>query len=96
MAVDSALRLSAQRALLGVIVPAIRLIRVSRTGDHIRFSALTAEPLGEDEIEALSIAAAEIIADFSDCTISEDVQVHTGPLPEEDVLDAGWVYLRAE
>lgn len=96
MAVDPALRLSAQRALLGVIVPTIRLIRVSRADDHIRFSVLAAEPLGENEIEALSIAAAEIIADFSHCTMSEEVRVHTGALPAENVLDAGWVYARAE
>jgi hypothetical protein len=96
LANDPSLRLSAQRALLGVIVPAIRLIRVSRADNLIRFSVLTAEPLRDDEAEALSIAAAEIIADFSDCTISEEIQVHPGALPDEDVLDAGWVYQRAE
>lgn len=94
--IDASLRLSAQRALLGAIHPQVRLIKVSRDGSLIRLTILAAEPLGGKAVDALSAAAAEIVADFPDCRIEERVIVTKDPLPTEDVLAAGWVYQSAE
>ncbi|MEP7210418.1 MAG: hypothetical protein ABI740_06245 [Alphaproteobacteria bacterium] len=95
-AVDPTLRLSAIRALLGAISPKIRLVKVSSTASLITLTAVADSELGEDEREALSIAAAEIVADFPAHTIDERVTVDKGPLPTEDVLQAGWIYRRYE
>lgn len=95
-AVDPGLRLSAQRALLGAITPNIRLVKVTRQSQEIVFTAVAAAPLTDSEREALSIAAAEIISDFPDCTIREEVIVSTKPIPAENILTGGWVFLRAE
>jgi hypothetical protein len=95
-AVDPALRLSAQRALLGAISPAVRLIKVTLNGLEIVFTVIASHNLTEAEREALSVAATEIVADFTDRSIREELLVSTEPLPSEDVLASGWVYQRAE
>jgi len=95
-AVDPNLRLSAQRALLGVISPEIRLVKVRRDGDRIRFTTLVSRPPTDALKAALSVAAAEVTADFPECRIEEILIESLGPLPVEDVLEEGWVYLRAE
>jgi hypothetical protein len=94
--VDPALRISAQRALLGAISPEIRLVKVRRDGDGITLSIIVAHALDEDAEEALSNAATEIIADFPDCQIHQRVIVSADELPREDVLEHGWVYQRLE
>lgn len=90
------LRLSAQRALLGAITPNVRLIKVASDDGVITFTVICAAPLSEPEREYLAIAATEIVADFPARTISEKIIVDVGPIPNEDVLAAGWVYRRAE
>jgi hypothetical protein len=95
-AVDPNLRLSAQRALLGAIYPHVRLIKVQRQGELIRLTTWVAEALSDDAVEAISIAASEIIADFPDCSIEESLIVSREPLPVEDYVAEGWVYCRAE
>lgn len=93
--VSAELRLSAQRALLGAIHPEVRLIKVKRSGSSITVTSVL-DTLGNEEcVEALSIAAAEIITDFPDCELHERVLVTFEPLPSEDVLTEGWVYQRA-
>ncbi|MCE9523032.1 MAG: hypothetical protein K8S25_11460 [Alphaproteobacteria bacterium] len=94
--VDPRLRLSAQRALLGAICPAVRLIKVALCEREIVFSVVAAARLSAAEREALSVAAAEILSDFPDCTIKEEMVVDDGAIAREDVLVHGWVYLRAE
>ena len=94
--VDPNLRLSAQRALLGVISPEIRLIKVRRDGDQIVFSTIAFCPPSDATKEALAVAATEVIADFPDCRIEERLTVSSKPLPVEDVLKEGWVYQAAE
>jgi hypothetical protein len=95
-AVDSRLRLSALRALLGAIGPQVRLVKVRRDGSVITFTVVAAGPLDEADEEALSIAATEIIADFPDCLIDERLLISDGPLPIENALTEGWIYRRAE
>src|SRR3569833_4086377 len=95
--VPAELLLSAQRALLGAIFPELRLIKVKRAGSTIFFTAVADRPLSEAAMEALSIAATVIIADFPDSSrISEQLFVTEAELPKEDVLQEGWVYQRAE
>jgi hypothetical protein len=94
--VDPSLRLSAQRALLGVISPEIRLIKVRRDGDLILFTTIVTRPLKGEAEEALSVAATEVIADFPDCRFEERRIVSSEPLPVENVVEEGWVYQRAE
>jgi hypothetical protein len=95
-AVGPALRLSAQRAMLGAISPAVRVIKVAPDGPVITFTVIAGRELAEAELDALSVAATEIVADFPGYRIREEIVVSTGPLPSEDVLAAGWVYQRAE
>ena len=91
----TALRLSAQRALLGAIHPEVRLIKVNWVGDRIEFQAICAEV--SDEIAGdLSVAATEILADFPQARIRESILASDAPLPKENVIERGWVYLRAE
>jgi hypothetical protein len=94
--VDAPLRLSAQRALLGAIHPQVRLIKISRDGEVIHLTVVTAVPLGAAATEALSIAATEIISDFPAFRIEDSIVVTSDPLPVENVLEAGWVYQRAD
>lgn len=95
-AVDPSLRLSAQRALRGVISPEVRLIKVRRDGAQIVFTTITDRPLTSELREALEVASTEIVADFPNCRIEDRFLVSTAPLPREDVLAEGWVYERAE
>jgi hypothetical protein len=91
------LRLSALRAMLGRIYPEMRLVKVKAVDQNIALSVtLDREP--SDAIrEEVSIAAAEIIADFPEATrIEESLHVHGGPIPDENVLTEGWIYRRAE
>jgi hypothetical protein len=94
--VDARLRLSAQRALLGAITPRIRLIKVRMNDLEILFTVIADSTLSDGARDALSIAATEILADFPDHAIREDIIIDAGPLPKEDLLAHGWVYLRAE
>jgi hypothetical protein len=95
-AVDPALRLSAQRALLRAISPDVRVVKVALDGPEIAFTVIVGRELAEAELDALSVAATEIVADFPDHRIRERIIVSADPLPTEDVLVAGWVYQRAE
>lgn len=95
-AVDSQLRLSAQRALLGAIHPDVRMVKVRRDGSRITFTAICHQPFNDDALDALTTAAAEIAADFPDCCIDERIVSSNEPLPLDNVLTEGWVFLRAE
>jgi hypothetical protein len=71
-------------------------VKVTHDGHGIAFTAICTTGLTDEERESLSLAATEIIADFPDQIIREDIVVDDGPLPAENVLSAGWVYCRAE
>lgn len=94
--VDLGLRVSAQRALLGAIYPDVRLIKVRRDENLITFTAICDVHFTDITRGALSIAATEIIADFPDCELDEQIIGSVGPLPKEHVLAEGWVFQRAE
>ena len=94
--VDRGLRLSAQRALLGAILPEVRLVKVRRDGDRISFTAICDTPFSDITLDALTTASAEIISDFPDCDLNEQIIGSADPLPKEDILVEGWVFQRAE
>jgi hypothetical protein len=58
------LRLSAQRALWGAVGPHVEMIYVGYVGMKVRFLAIVDKDLPDDEREALSDAAGEIISDY--------------------------------
>ena len=93
-------RLSAVRAFIGVIRPSYRRVGVKVVGDKIQVSVILDETIGdtlEDVIEDVSIAGADIIADFLEpMTISEEVQVLSGDLPSAHIIDDGLIYQRWE
>ena len=95
-AVDPNLRLSAQRALLGAIHPAIRMVKVRRDADRITLSAVCDLIMNDLAVEALQIAATEIAADFPMCKVEEKIIRSADPLPREDVLAEGWIFQRAQ
>jgi hypothetical protein len=94
--VPSDLRLSAQRALLGAIHPEVRLVKVKFDGSKILLTTIADRPLSEECAEAMSVAAAEIVSDFPECDLDEQVIISRGELPKEGSLSEGWVYQRAE
>lgn len=94
--VDPDLRLSAQRALLGAISPHIRLIKVRRSGSSITMTTIASQPLGDRAEEALSVATTEIVADFPDCQIEEQLLISSKELPRENLLEQGCVFQRFE
>jgi hypothetical protein len=96
LAVDASLRLSAQRALLGAVGPSVRLVKIADDGKDIVLSVVADSSLSDAEREALSVAATEIIADHPDRGLREEIFLSSDPLDKEDVLAAGWVFLRLE
>jgi hypothetical protein len=93
--VDPSLRLYGQRALLGEISHDVRLVKIRRDGDRITFTAVCDPPLSDVALNALTIAASEIAADFPDCRLDERITASADPLPKEDVLAEGWLFNRA-
>ena len=69
------LLLAAQRALVGNITPNLRSFSVEKDGRTLRTLAVFAEDPTVDEIELMQCVGTEIIADFVDALITEDVVV---------------------
>ena len=93
---DAALLLSAQRALLGNVGPNVLAVYVAGSDDQLRFHAYVDEDATGDELEALSVAVTEMIADFPDVT---DVDEMTSTAVDRSVprCDGGhWAYLRLD
>jgi hypothetical protein len=90
----SLVRLSAQRALLGRIYPEVRLIKTKLVDKTIFFQAFTDISPDSLALEALSDATGELLSDFPDYSLEEQVISSPGPLPKEDLVEEGWVYLR--
>lgn len=94
---DTPLRMSALRALLGRVYASMRLITITRANDVLVLTVVFARQPTESELEDVSDAAAEIIADFPDAArIHESISVSTDEITLEDPFVAGWIYRRAE
>lgn len=94
--VDAALRISAQMAFLGRIHDCMRLIKINASEDTILLSVVVSSGPDQDVVDDISEAAAEIVADFSAKKISEKLEVSTIEIPRENILEAGWIFRRAE
>jgi len=90
---DPALRLSAQRALLGAVGPNVLGVCVALEGGQLSFSGFMTESATEDEREALDIAATEILADFPEVT-AEDLEIEPVADTRLPHRDGDWVFLR--
>jgi hypothetical protein len=90
-----ALRLSVQRAMLGIIVPSIRAISVEMNPDARMVWVYFDVPATPEQLEMLSEAEAEILADYHDNNVS--VRAVTLPMQAMIPRDRGiLVYARYE
>jgi hypothetical protein len=78
----TALRLAAQRALLGGVPPTLRSVSVAASGQCVLFRCYFDGPVSDDDKELLSVVATEIIATFSaPWTIDEEYLELSCPIP---------------
>ena len=93
---DIELKLSAQRALLGEVTIGLRAVSTELIGNVIKWRCVfESEQAKENQWENLSVAATEVIADYSDeFTIEEEYLVT--PLAESIIHLKNIVYLRHE
>ena len=97
MIVQSELRLSAQRAFLGRIHAEMRLVKIKSAGREIILTVVLGTAPSAQVREDVSLAAAEIIADFPNADrIEEHLTVTDAPLMREDIRAEGWIYQRSE
>jgi hypothetical protein len=92
---DIALRLSAQRALLGAVTQNLRHVSCDISGGDIAVLFVFDGPISEQDRDAASIACAEIISDFPG-TISEECVRVDAPAPYRDKALRYWVFQRME
>jgi hypothetical protein len=78
---DISLILSGVRALIGEITPCLRSASVEWNGNKIVFKCVFDDTATENDLELMSDAAGEIIADFNDCGLEEIVQKLPPPEP---------------
>ncbi|MGE5563088.1 MAG: hypothetical protein ACM3ZV_07230 [Bacillota bacterium] len=71
-------------------------MKVKIEGSKIVMTTVAETTPSDSCLDALSIAATEIIADFPAYDLEERIWVTDEDHPKEDVLAEGWVYLRAE
>ena len=73
--------LSAQRALLGAIGPALLGVYVEWGDDWLRVTACADRVLDDDEREAIRVAASEMCADLPEVARCEEVFIERGVEP---------------
>lgn len=91
---DNILVLSSVRALLGAVTPHLRSVSVELRETNIVWQCIFDTDATEDDLELLSAAAAEVIADFSDYVIEEVIR--KVPYPQKTSYLKNLVYLRHE
>lgn len=87
-------QLCVQRALLGSIVPSIRMVTVHINGGGRFVTVIFDSPPTEEELELMSVAETELLADYPDNRVS--VRVLTIPAPEDTSAPGIAVYARYE
>lgn len=95
LSLRASLLLSAQRALLSEISPALRGVTIGWR-DHVIFIRSYFDgPISEEDHESMSCVATEVIADFpAPWTIADEVIRCDAPEPLECLI--AWAYLRRE
>jgi hypothetical protein len=94
--IDRALVLSVNRALWGEVGPSLRRVYVTSRDGLVLLRFYFDGPISEEDRESASCASTEVIADFSDHRISEELIRCDAPAPIP--VDDGWhcVYARRE
>ncbi|MEM1380358.1 MAG: hypothetical protein AAGH41_07020 [Pseudomonadota bacterium] len=91
------LRLSAMRAFLGQITPTMRRISCWMDGSEITVSVVMDREPTEKEIDRISVAATEIIADYPQATnVHERITVSEEDFAAEAGVKGDIIFERAE
>lgn len=88
-------RLSAQRALLGEVPPAMRAAVLSVAGHNIEVRCYFDGPIEPADIESVSVAETEMMADFEP-EHSVGARCIRLDAPEPIADDGVWIYFRRE
>ncbi len=88
------LKLEAQRALLGAIVPNVRAVSASIDESVVRWRVYFASTPTDEDLELMQVASTEVIAGFSSHTIDEEYLTEPPPGRMEHL--GVLVYLRHE
>ena len=91
---DISLILSGVRSLHGAIVPSLRSVSIELRNNQICWQCLYDETASDEELELLSAAAAEVIADFPDYTLEEIIKRVPRSLQMDHLRNL--IYLRHE
>lgn len=91
---DVNLILSSVRALWGAIVPSLRSVSIGLQNNKVTWQCIFDDNATNDELELLSAAAAEIIADFPGYGLEEIIK--RVPYPHKAEHLKNLIYLRYE
>ncbi len=91
---DSKLILSSVRALWGLVTPHLRSVSVEMRDNTIFWQCIFDKDATEGDLEFMSEASSEVIADFKSNKINENIQII--PFPEKTRHLKNLIYLRNE
>jgi len=75
----------------------MRLIKISMKENEIIVTVVLNCKPSERVRDDISEATTEIVVDFPWGTmIAEQLEISTAPLPNENILECGWIFQRAE
>jgi hypothetical protein len=77
--IDRSLILSGVRALLGEVPPTLRSVSIELINDIIHWQCIFDSDANADDIELLSSASTEVIADFSNYGLNEKLEIVAFP-----------------
>lgn len=86
---------SVQRALLGTVSPAIAAVTCGWNDDDIVLEFLVDSAFNEEDRACCDVVATEVVADFSDETISTAFTSPPSDGPKIPVAKRWWVYQRS-
>jgi hypothetical protein len=90
------LRLSVQRALLGQVSSALAAVSCGLNDNDVVLEFLVDSDFSDEDRERMEVVASEVVADFSDATLTT---VFTSPPTDRarvPVAERWWVYKRFE
>jgi hypothetical protein len=91
---DKKLILSSLRALWGLVTPNLRSVSVELRDNTIFWQCIFDKDTTEDDLELMSDASGEVIADFNINKLKVDIQII--PFPEKTRHLKNLIYLRHE
>jgi hypothetical protein len=89
--------LSLQRAMLGLVFPALRGVSVEWDHRTIHVTAYTSGPLAKEDEESVSEMETEVMADFPESIlVTSEIVRRDDAEPLPNVENAVWVYRRRD